>query len=138
MPRYAALFGSLNTGGNRLKMSELVTCCQAIAGFRNVSSVLASGNLLFDHEGDSQADLQKDLTQAVRAEFGFDSHAVVRDRDGLAAGLTGNPFAADGDPKFVHTHFLQEEVDEARLAKLAEANPGRERLARGGAGTKRS
>ena len=49
MARYVALFGSINVGGNRLTMADLRAAFEA-EGFRNVETVVASGNVLFDHD----------------------------------------------------------------------------------------
>ena len=49
MARHVALLGSINVGGNRLKMADLVVAMEK-RGFANVATVVASGNVLFDHE----------------------------------------------------------------------------------------
>ena len=48
MARYVALFASINVGGNRLTMAELRAAFEA-EGLTNVETVVASGNVLFDH-----------------------------------------------------------------------------------------
>lgn len=50
MPRYVALLGSVNVGGNRVKMADLRAALEA-EGFSDVATVVASGNVLFDHVG---------------------------------------------------------------------------------------
>jgi uncharacterized protein (DUF1697 family) len=46
MARYVALFGSINVGGNRLKMVDLRAAFEA-EGFSDVETVVASGNVIF-------------------------------------------------------------------------------------------
>ena len=44
MPRYVALLGSINVGGNRLKMADLKAALEK-HGFASVATVVASGNV---------------------------------------------------------------------------------------------
>ena len=128
MPTYAALFGALNVGGNRLKMADL---CKAVSacGCANARSVMASGNVVFESDEDDVDVLQKRLSTCVCETFGFDSFSVVRDRDALKAEMEGNPFRADGEAKFVHTHMLVAPLPKGALEKLVAANSGSERIA---------
>ena len=56
MTQYVALLGSINVGGNRLKMEELRAALED-AGFANVQTVVASGNVLFEHDKEPDARL---------------------------------------------------------------------------------
>ncbi|MBI1730339.1 DUF1697 domain-containing protein [Candidatus Acetothermia bacterium] len=48
MTRYAAFLRGINVGGKKIiKMAELREAVESL-GFRNVRTILASGNLLFD------------------------------------------------------------------------------------------
>ena len=130
MPRYLALFGSINVGGNRLTMAELRGAFEA-EGFANVETVVASGNVLFDHPERPDEGLEEKLSLLMRERFGFGSVALVRSRDALAATIAENPFAADGEEKFVHTLFLDGPVDVPGFDRLEADRTGSERLAMG-------
>ena len=130
MPRYVALFGSINVGGNRLTMADLRGAFEA-EGFTKVETVAASGNVLFDHEARPDRGLEEKLTQMMRQRFAMKSVALVRSRDVLAATIAENPFAADGEEKFVHTLFLEGPVDPAGFARLMADHRGAERIAAG-------
>ena len=130
MPRYLALLGSINVGGNRLTMADLRAAFEA-EGFENVETVVASGNVLFDHEERPEEGLEEKLSLIMRHRFGFDSVALVRSRDALAAAIMANPFAADGQENFVHTLFLDGPVDAAGFARIESDRTGPERLAAG-------
>ena len=69
MPRYVALLSSVNVGGNRLKMADLRAALEA-AGFRDVSTVTASGNVIFTHDAAPDAALAEDVAEVVRARSG--------------------------------------------------------------------
>ena len=47
--RYVALLGSINGGGNRLKMADLRESLER-EEFEDVETVVASGNVLFSHD----------------------------------------------------------------------------------------
>ena len=130
MPRYVALFGSINVGRNRLKMADLRAAFEG-EGFANVETVVASGNVLFDHEDRPEVGLEEKLTLMMRHKFGMDTVALVRSRDALAAAIAENPFGADGEEGFVHTLFLEGTVDPDGFARLQKDRTGPERLAPG-------
>lgn len=130
MTRYVALLGSINVGGNRLKMDELKAALEN-EGFENVATVVASGNVLFDHAKAADAKLEAQIAAIVKDRFGIDTFAAVRSRDELAAAIDDNPFAKDGEPKAVHTLFLQEPLDRAAFKEWMKDYTGPERLAPG-------
>jgi uncharacterized protein (DUF1697 family) len=130
MTRYVALLGSINVGGNRLKMDELKAALEA-EGFANVATVVASGNVLFDHPKAADVTLEARIAGIVRDRFGIDTFAAVRSRDELKASIDGNPFAGQNEDKFVHTLFLQEPLDRSAFDEFVRAYEGPERLAAG-------
>lgn len=132
MPRYVALLGSINVGGNRLTMAELRKAFED-EGFDNVETVVASGNVLFDFAERPSPGLEEKLGLMMRDRFGMDSAVCVRTRDELAAALAENPFAGIGEDKFVHTHFLERQADPDQFAVLVadHVDRGPEKLALG-------
>ncbi len=130
MARYVALLGSINVGGNRLKMAELKAALEK-AGFEDVATVTASGNVLFEHDRAPDEELQQAIETVLQDEFGIASFAAVRSRAELAAAIDDNPFAEDGEAKFVHTVFLEQPLDKRRFETFAADFDGPERLAAG-------
>ena len=130
--RYVALLGSINVGGNQLKMAELRAALED-EGFANVATVVASGNVLLDHAKTPDAKLEEQLAAIVKDRFGIGTFAVVRSKAELDAAIAENPFAGEGEDKFVHVHFLTCQPNEAAFAKLADdhAGRGKEKLAAG-------
>ena len=130
MPRTVAFLGSVNVGGNRVAMAEL-RAALADAGFANVATVTASGNVLFDHDGTADAALAARVGDVVAARFGFRTFAAVRTAVEVAAAMADNPFATDGEEKLVHTLFLDGPLSADGFARLVADHRGRERLAAG-------
>ncbi len=135
MPRYLALLGSINVGGNRIKMVDLKSALEA-AGFVDVVTVAASGNVILSDERDP-AMLEIQLESVVQAKFGFKSCAMARSADQVRAAIDDNPFHGTGpqhgSDKMVHSIFLSHQPDQERFDDLLERHKGKgsERLALG-------
>ena len=79
MPRYVALLRGINVGGsNIIKMADLKACFESL-GARDVSTFIASGNVLFDAPGRGTAEkLTKKLEAGLSKRFGYTSTLVLR------------------------------------------------------------
>lgn len=130
MPQFVALLGSINVGGNRLKMDELKAALEG-EGFQKVATVVASGNVLFEHDKAPDAALGQRIAEVIKDRFGINSFAAVRSKAELRSALDDNPFARDGEPKYVHTIFLAEPLDRQAFDAFAKTYDGPERLAPG-------
>ncbi len=132
MPRYVALLGSINVGGNRLSMADLRHALER-EEFESVETVVASGNVLFDHEARPVEGLAEKIGWIVSDRFDIASAVVVLDRDALASAIAENPFNGVGEDKFVHTHFLECQPTDDQFASLIadHARRGDEKLAPG-------
>ena len=132
MPRYVALFSSINVGANRVAMADLRHAFER-EEFEQVETVVASGNVLFAHDERPTEGLEDKLAHLMRDRFDIESFAAVRSAEEVAHAIAGNPFAADGDESRVHTMFLDGEANPDAFAQLAadHAARGPERLALG-------
>jgi len=132
MARAVAFLGSINVGGNRLKMADLKAALEQ-AGLAQVATVVASGNVLFDPQGLSAADAEALISRTLSDRFGLDVLVTVRSRDEVAKAIADNPFHEAGEDRFVHTHFLERQPSQAQFDRLVEDHNGRgpEKLALG-------
>jgi uncharacterized protein (DUF1697 family) len=128
--RRAALLGSINVGGNRVKMADLRDALTR-AGLTNVATIVASGNVLFDHNGDNETQLASLIEAVVKDRFGFATFAAVRTKTEIVAAIADNPFTSDAEPKFVHTVFLEHPINPALVGAFAASFEGVERIAGG-------
>lgn len=94
----------VNVGGTgKLPMAELRSMC-ADAGFANVETYIASGNVVFDCDDD--AGTVKDALEARLAAYaGKPVGVMVRTAEELSAILSANPFP-DAEPRFTAVIFL--------------------------------
>ncbi|MXP25548.1 DUF1697 domain-containing protein [Altererythrobacter indicus] len=130
--QYIAFLGSINVGGNRLKMVDLREAMER-EDCENVETVVASGNVLFTHEERPVEGLNDKLAYVMQEYFDLDVLALVLTREQLVAAIEENPFAADGDEKKVHTHLLEMQPSQDQFDAMVETYQGRgpERLALG-------
>jgi len=92
MPRYAALLRAVNVGGTgKLLMGDLTRLCHE-AGFTDVRTYLASGNVVFDSERDADHCVVM-LQDRLSAVLGREQGLVIRSQAELSDLLAANPFA---------------------------------------------
>jgi uncharacterized protein (DUF1697 family) len=90
--RYAALLRGINVGGHKkVPMAELRKSLED-AGFRNVKTLLASGNVLFDTAKTPEAKLAKKIEELLESSFGFEVGVIVRSVADLHGLVQSTPF----------------------------------------------
>lgn len=132
--RFVALLRGINVGGrNPVAMPDLVDCLEA-AGFADVRTHLASGNVLFSARGDrtSEAKLEAAVETALRERFGFEIPTVVRSRDAFAATIEQAPADHGSDSLRSDVFFLKAPLTTAEvLAEMPELREGVDSIAPG-------
>jgi uncharacterized protein (DUF1697 family) len=89
MPRYAAFLRGVTP--MNCKMKDLAHAFES-AGFENVKTVLASGNVAFDASKASTGALEKKAEAAMRKALGREFFTIVRPLDEVAALLAKDPY----------------------------------------------
>ena len=91
MHTYIALLRAVNVGGTgKLPMTELKALCES-AGFGNVRTYIASGNVVFSSTL-AEAAVKQALTDKLLVYAGKPVGVLVRSAAEMAAVLTANPF----------------------------------------------
>jgi uncharacterized protein (DUF1697 family) len=116
--RYAALLRGLNVGGHRVKMDRLRTLFTEM-GFAEVSTFIASGNVLFRAEGDVSG-LEGRIERYLEAALGYAVATFLRTPAEMAAVAALRPFAGREDEggRTLMVSFHKEPADEALKARL--------------------
>jgi uncharacterized protein (DUF1697 family) len=99
MTRYAAFLRGVNLGGRTTRSADLVAAFGEM-GFAGARTLIASGNVLFDADGETE--LAKRIEAGLAAKFGFEIGVVLRSLDALRAMVATDPFKAipaDADAK---------------------------------------
>lgn len=135
MARLLALLGSINIGGNRVKMVALKEAF-AEEGLDVIATVAASGNVILSDDTEPVY-IETQMERILADRFGFKSCVMVRTRDEVASAIADNPFHGEGpkhgSDKMVHSIFLSQQPKQSAFDELLEAHKskGSERLALG-------
>ena len=91
MKNFCAFLRGVNVKGTNMKMADV---CKVFsdAGMENVSSVLASGNILFQSDRES-AELKKILEKAMSEHFHYDAFLFIKNEKEINDIFKNNPFS---------------------------------------------
>jgi uncharacterized protein (DUF1697 family) len=90
--KYAAFLRGVNVGGNALvKMTDLKTLLEA-AGFENVQTVIASGNVIFEAKSGDDLSIERKIESALKKKYKRDVAVMVRSIDELQRMERSQPF----------------------------------------------
>ncbi|WP_458316904.1 DUF1697 domain-containing protein [Mycolicibacterium brisbanense] len=127
MPRYVVFLRGVNVGGVNLKMAEVAKTFTD-AGFDNVKTILASGNVLLDSRSGAKA-VRSAAERALRDAFGYEAWVLVYDVDELRAVSDNYPFEREVEGHHSYITFVS---DPDLLDELAALEPGpEEKIERG-------
>ncbi|WP_394673758.1 DUF1697 domain-containing protein [uncultured Chryseobacterium sp.] len=93
--KYCAFLRGVNVKGTNMKMADV---CQVFAGagMENVSSVLASGNIIFSSDKNTD-ELKQVLEKAMSEKFSYQAFLFVKSQEETENLRIGNPFGKNDD-----------------------------------------
>ena len=96
--KYCAFLRGVNVNGTAMKMAAV---CEvfAAAGMQEVSSVLATGNILFS-SAENISDLKQNLEKVLSEHFKYEAFLFLKTENEVAEIFKNNPF-----PKALNLHF---------------------------------
>jgi uncharacterized protein (DUF1697 family) len=121
--RYVAFLRGLNVGGHRVGNDVLAEAVGSV-GLAEVSTFLASGNVVFEDADDVAADdLEALIAAALEERLGYAVPTFVRTLADLVAIATEDPFAGVGPAGGTRqVGFLRHPLDVAARERLAGLN----------------
>lgn len=115
---YVALLHSIVLApGRRLLMADLRNMAEEL-GYGNCRTLVATGNLLFETEGQQVTELEEGLEQAFRNRFGKSVDIIVRTASQWNMLVAANPFA-DGQGAQVIVRVMRQPLARTCLDDLA-------------------
>lgn len=88
MTKYIAFLRGINVGGNKkVPMSDLKKTFESL-GFKNVKTLLNSGNVVFEGSETNAETLETEL----KSQFGFDIPVILRTAEEVQKMVDSNPF----------------------------------------------
>jgi uncharacterized protein (DUF1697 family) len=119
--RYVALLRGINVGGRTLvKMAELKTCFEDL-GFDEVSTYIASGNVLFESDDGDAAALATTIEGAIEQRFELPVKVVVLDQRAYARIVKAipKPWIGDGTLR-ANVAFVRRGTDAKQVVRELE------------------
>jgi uncharacterized protein (DUF1697 family) len=92
MKIYAAFLRGINVGGHKKVKMDILRNVIENCGSKNVHTLLASGNVLFESDTADESDLVNILHQNLQKTFGFEIGIIIRSLEELKNLAALNPF----------------------------------------------
>jgi uncharacterized protein (DUF1697 family) len=127
--RYVALLRGINVGGRTLlKMAELKACVEAL-GLEEVSTYIASGNLLFESGATKAPRLETLIEEAIEKRFRLPVKVVVLDRAAYSRIVNAIPKGWVGDASLrVNIAFVRRGTDPKQVVRELQPDPSIEHV----------
>jgi uncharacterized protein (DUF1697 family) len=129
MTRYAAFLRGVNVGGVNLKMAEVAAALED-AGFTEVRTILASGNVLLDSRAGVDA-VRRKAEKALRDAFGYEAWVLAYDLKTVAQISAAYPFEREVEGHHSYVTFVTDPEVLDELAALAKDARSYEKIQRG-------
>lgn len=91
--RFCAFLRGVNVKGTSMKMAEVCSVFEK-AGMKNISSVLASGNILFSSDEEVR-ELKRILEEAMSEHFSYDAFLFVKTHKEIETIFNEKPFESE-------------------------------------------
>lgn len=119
--RYIAFLRGINVGGHRVKMDRLRELFEEM-GFSNVSTFIASGNVIFSASSDDVGSLTARIEKCLAERLGYDVTTFIRspaELEAIAAFKTGNSGSGEPSTSSLYVILLQAPVADDLRATLS-------------------
>ena len=116
-----AFLRGINLGGHNVKKDQLIKIFESI-GCENVTTFIASGNVVFDKPPGAAAALEKKAEEAFHAALGYEAATFIRTTSELRRIVERRPFDGRGPETggTLHVGFLEKKAKPDALASLAD------------------
>ncbi len=107
MTLYVALLRGITPSNPLMRNENLRQVCEEL-GFTNVSTVISTGNLVFEATGEAP-EIEEALERAWFEKLGFESTTILRSREELSSLDEAGPFGAlvHGKSSYLLTTFVK-------------------------------
>ncbi len=129
MPIYVTFLRAINVGGHTVKMDQLIKLFEAL-GFSNVSTFIASGNVIFESSSKNTQALEKKIEAHLKKSLGYEVSTFIRSSSELAeiAGYKPFPESEIAKSRALYVGFLQGPLSAEAKKKLLSAESKIERF----------
>jgi uncharacterized protein (DUF1697 family) len=118
MPKYVAFLRAINVGGHTVKMDHLRGLFEA-AGFSNVETFIASGNVIFDSPSKNTPAIERKVEKHLADALGYAVATFVRATSELTGVADYKPFAeSELKEGTLYIGFLADQPSKQAILKL--------------------
>jgi len=130
---YLTLLRGINVGGNNLIKMDALRGCFERNGFDDVSTYIASGNVLFRSRAADVKRLTHRIERMLSSEFPYDAKVVVVSHDQMRAVVDGAPkgFGTKPDKYLSDVIFLRPPLTAAEAMREVDTRKGVDEAAAG-------
>lgn len=93
MTKYVALLRGITPSKPNMRNDILRTAFEGL-GLKNVTSVISSGNIIFETSHKDTSTLEKKIEQALYENLGLTSTTIIRQREDIQRLIESNPFTS--------------------------------------------
>jgi len=121
MARYVAFLRAINVGGSQVVKMDVLRALFEEAGFANVETFIASGNVIFDARSKDPAALERKIEQMLETLLGYEVTTFIRSLEGVTAIARHPPFSPSeiASAPSLNVGLLKEPPSAATRAALA-------------------
>src|SRR5258705_2865807 len=130
MPTYVAMLRGINVGSGKIvKMDRLRASFEAL-GFGGVRTYVQSGNVIYESEEKSPAELSNKIEDKIQRDFGFTVPVLVKTSKEIAQIVSDNHLVKEKwiDHSKLHVTFLSDAPPRTAVNVLEPLATGRERF----------
>ncbi len=114
MIRYIAFLRAMNVGGRVLKMEELKKIF-VMPGFKNISTYIQSGNVIFDCAEEDTSLLAKKIEAKLFKSLSYEVKVFIKTIPDIAGIVKKNPFKDHPEDMNLHVSFLSAKPDKEKV-----------------------
>lgn len=114
--RYVVLLRGVNVGGRIIPMAEVKSCFEK-GGFKNVVTVLQTGNVLLDTSKGNAEKVRVEVEKLLTKRFNYPARVLVLSPDDLSEVISKYPFKHG--PEFHRYAIFTDQGFEKELVKVA-------------------
>ena len=117
MIRYIAFLRAVNVGGRMVKM-EALRAMLAIPGFKNITTYIQSGNVIFECKETDKDKIVKKIETKLLKELGWEVKTLLRTTSELDAVIKKCPFKKYEEDMALHVSVLSDRPDDELVNQL--------------------
>jgi uncharacterized protein (DUF1697 family) len=122
MSKYVAFLRGINVANRIIKMADLKVCFEK-AGYKNVKTLLQSGNVIFESEKNA-SQLKKEIEETLTRTFNYPAKAQVLNLEKLNQIINDYPFGEATSVQHDYVIFMENGLEKDLVNETCELAPG--------------